>query len=138
MRRATDVHPRHPEVVVGQTVDGLILIGRPADFSERGEHAEREGAPVAQQARHLRDRATRVREDHRPVVAEDDVEPLVRKRNGLGAGMNQLHLDPGVGDQLASMLQLAVRDVQADRASAVLRQPDRPLGRAAAELELFY
>jgi hypothetical protein len=69
------------------------------------------------------------------VVAEDDVEARIRQRDIFGAGVQQREVNAGLGHQPAGVLQLTGGVVQADGAGPAADKPDRPLGRAAAELE---
>ena len=55
--------------------------------------------------------------------------------DGLGAGVDQREVDAGLGHQLARMLELALRQVEAHRPRAAPGERDRPLRGAAAELE---
>ena len=59
----------------------------------------------------------------------------VRERHRLGAGMDERELDAGLGHQPASVLELAFRQVEPDRAGAEPGQRDRPLRGAATEFE---
>jgi hypothetical protein len=86
--------------------------------------AEGEQPPRPQQAGNLGNRAVGVGEVHRPVVAEHDVEALVSQRDGLGAGMDQGHLHPRLQDQPASVAELPLREVEADRPGAGPSQVD--------------
>ena len=67
----------------------------------------------------------------RAVVAEDEVEALVRERQRLGAPVHERE----VGAGRPRVLELPLRVVEADAAGALRREQDRPLGGAAAELE---
>ena len=49
--------------------------------------------------------------------------------------MDEPHVDAGLRDQPARVLELPRRVVEADGAGAALREQDRPLRSAAAELE---
>ena len=53
----------------------------------------------------------------------------------LGAGVHERELEPGGRHQLARVLELACRVVEAGHARALACERDRPLGGAAAELE---
>ena len=77
----------------------------------------------------------RVREGHRSVVAEHDVEGVVPERHRLGACIQQREVDAGFGHQPPSMVELAGREVEAERSGAGSRQGDGPLCRAAPELQ---
>ena len=97
--------------------------------------AEGEQPARPQQAGDLGDRAVGVGEVHRPVVAEHDIEAGVGQGDGLGAGLDQGHLYACLGEEPASMGELAFGEVEADRAGAGSGQVDQPLGGAAAQLE---
>ena len=53
----------------------------------------------------------------------------------LGAGLDEREVDAGLGHQPAGVVELAARQVEPDRPGAPSRQPDRPLGRSAPELQ---
>ena len=57
------------------------------------------------------------------------------ERHLVGARVDEREVDAGCGHQLARVLELARRVVEADRPRAAAGEQDRPLGRAAAELE---
>ena len=69
------------------------------------------------------------------MVAEDDVEALVLERHVLGARLDQRKLDPGLGHRRPRVLELLRGQVQSDRPRPQPGERDRPLRRAAAELE---
>ena len=60
--------------------------------------AEGEQPARSQQPGDLRQGAVGVGEVHRPVVAEHDVEAGVGQRDGLGAGLDQRHVDARLED----------------------------------------
>ena len=124
-----------PEVVERQPVADPLGIERPADRLDRRVVVEREQAARPQQAGRLGDGQVRVREGHRAVVAEDDVEAGVRERHRFGAAVDEREVHAGLGHQPAGVLELALREVEADRARAALGEGDRPLRGPAAELE---
>ena len=69
------------------------------------------------------------------MVAEHDVEAGVGQGHGLGAGLDQGHVDACPGEQPASMIELAFGEVEANRPGAGPGQVDHPLGGAAAHFE---
>jgi hypothetical protein len=69
------------------------------------------------------------------VVTEDDVERRIGQRHVLGAAVDERELDPGRLHQPAGVLELPVGQVDADRPRAELRERDRPLRRAASQLQ---
>jgi hypothetical protein len=97
--------------------------------------AEGEQPAGAQQAGDLGNGAVGVGEVHRPVVTEHEVEAGVGQWHGLGAGLDQGHVDACVGEQPASVSELAFGEVEANRPGAGPGQVDRPLGGAAAQFE---
>ena len=69
------------------------------------------------------------------MIAEDDVEARVGQRHLLRGRVHEREVDARFRHQLARVLELPRRVVQADHPRAALREEDRPLGGAAAELE---
>ncbi len=91
--------------------------------------------PGPQQSGGLGHSGVGVGEGHGPVVAEHDVEALVRRGHGLGAGVDEGEVHSGLGHEPAGMLELLLGEVQPHRPRPGLRQRDGPLGRPAPELQ---
>ena len=83
----------------------------------------------------MRDGTVRVREGHRSVVSGHDVEGVVPERHRLGACIQQREVDAGFGHQPPSMVELAGREVEAERSGAGSRQGDGPLSAPHRELQ---
>src|SRR6185312_14170078 len=71
----------------------------------------------------------------RSVIGEDDVEAPVRERNVLGRRMDQREVEARGRERLPRVLQLARRVVDPDRMCAEPGEQNRPLRRAATQLE---
>ena len=89
----------------------------------------------AQEPKRLGDPEVRVAPDARAVLRDREVEALVRKRNVLGARLDQWEVEPELDLAASGGLELGRRHVDADGAGATLRKPGRDVRRAAAELD---
>ena len=122
-------------VVARQPLARMLVRQGPHEIEDRGVHRERQQALRAQQPRRFRNGPVGVREGHRAVVAEDDVERGVRERRRLCARVHQRELDTRLSHQRARVLELGRGVVEPGHARAQRMQRDRPLRGAAAELE---
>ena len=102
---------------------------------ERAVDEEDQLAARPQEPRRFGDPQVGVAPDRGAVLGERDVEARVRKRHVLGRRLDQRELRPVLGHEPPRVRELRVRDVDADRARAHPREPGRPVGGAAAELD---
>ena len=66
-----------------------LLTVAPAQPDQRARDVEREPTTRPEHPGDLGQREVRIREAHRPVIAEDEIEALVRERRPLGVGVDE-------------------------------------------------
>ena len=100
-----------------------------------GERWQKANSPPGRSSRATSGTVRRGRRSSSPRGRRTRCRSSLGQRDGLGAGLDQRHLDARLQDQPASMGELTFGEVEADRPGTGPGQVDRPLRGAAAQLE---
>ncbi len=124
----------HPELRALRGFPRGLHVGGAEDH-ERRVAEEHEPAAGPKQPGRLGDPAVRIGPDRRAVLGQGEVEALGRQSRLGRIRLDERELDPCLGHHPTRRLELRRGDVDAYRASAVLREPRREVRGAAAELD---
>src|SRR5262249_19486214 len=125
----------HSAVVTHQALPRRLPRPGHAELKQ-GAAGEKDQAPSrSEQARGFRDPPVRITPEGSAVLGKDQIEACIWKRRRFRARMDQRKLEAELLLKLAGAFQLPGGIVQPDRPRPAARQPRRPVGSAAAELQ---
>src|SRR5918993_1849010 len=132
---AGPLHSGHPLLRPQQAIHCVSPVFRHAHCRLDAVGQEYESSAWPEESRRLRDPAFRVAPYARPVLADGQIEGVIRERNVFGVGLDQREGQTEVLLAPAGGVQLCACQVHADRSGTEPGEPCGDVRRAATELD---